>query len=66
VCSSDLGNVLIQVKTSVQPGTPADLSADEKTKIKARAANTKRTAVSAQLQINNSKQLVGSIKYTAL
>ena len=60
------GNVLIQVKTSVSPGQPADLSTEEKTKIKQRALNNKRTAYSAQLQINNSKQLVGQIKYTPL
>lgn len=60
------GNVLIQVKTSVSPGQPAELSDEEKTKIKTRASSTKRTAFSAQLQINNSKQLVGQIKYTHL
>jgi len=64
--STKMGNILVQVKTAIYPSVPAELTSEENTAIKAKGQRTSRTPKSARLQINDSKQLVGSIIYTDL
>jgi hypothetical protein len=57
---------LVQVKTSVSPYKPGDLTSDEVRDIKSRAAKLKKEAYKAQLSIDDKNLLVGSIQFTDL
>jgi hypothetical protein len=59
-------SLLAQVKTAVWPNRPADLTADEKKAIVARASRNQKEAWLAQLQIDNAGALVGGIAWTKL
>jgi hypothetical protein len=59
-------SLLVQVKTAIWPSLPADLAAEEKRAIVARATRSKRQAWLAQLQINNEGVLLGQISWTRL
>ena len=58
--------MLVQVKAAVHPDLPEGLSAEESARIRKRAARMGWQARLAQVQIDDSGALLGSIVYTTL
>jgi hypothetical protein len=59
-------NLLVQVKTAMQPEAPAELSPAEIANIKSRASRTSRQAWLAQVTIDVSGRLIRDIRWTQL
>ncbi|MGB7844250.1 MAG: hypothetical protein WBL63_01440 [Candidatus Acidiferrum sp.] len=64
--TGNVASLLVQVKTAVWPSYAADLTAEEKKAIVARANRIGWQAWLAQLQINDKGELVGSISWAKL
>ena len=58
--------LLVQVKTSLYPDHPADLSGEERRNITSRATRLGYEAWQAKVQINDDEELVGEIKWLKL
>jgi hypothetical protein len=64
--TSSTKNLLVQVKTSVYPDVPADLSGEERRNITSRATRLGYEAWQAKVQINDNEELVGQINWLKL
>jgi hypothetical protein len=58
--------ILVQVKTSILPSEPAEITSEEKIKIISRAASTKRKPYAAYVKIDSIKRLLESIRWEKL
>lgn len=59
-------HVLVQVKTAVEPNTPADMSHEEVQALKARASRKKAEAWQAKVQLDSKHNLKGEIQWKKL
>lgn len=59
-------SLFVQVKTAINPSSPASLSSDERRGIVNRANYNNREAWLAQVSINRNGQLIGDITWTKL
>jgi Holliday junction resolvase-like predicted endonuclease len=64
--TSSKASLYVQVKTAVSPNSPAELSADERKAIVARANRNNRQAWLAQVTIDENGDLIGKITWTKL
>jgi hypothetical protein len=59
-------SLLVQVKSAVQPGTPATLSSDEERETSSRAAGLGLEAWEARVQLDQQLRQVGDIQWRKL
>ncbi len=59
-------HLLVQVRTSVQPGDPPSLTSDEEEDIRSRAAKIDAEAWEARVQLDVNLQLLGKMRWRKL